>query len=43
MLRNIYLTNKYADVKEEKAKDAEMMGNSTNEQDRTYIKTDGKK
>ena len=43
MLRSIYLTNKYADVKDEKAKDAEMMGNSVNEQDRTYIKTDGKK
>lgn len=42
MLRNIYLTNKYADVKEEQKEDATKMGNSVNEQTKTYIKVDGK-
>ena len=38
MLRHSYLTSKYADVKEEQQQDAELMGHSINEQDKTYIK-----
>ena len=38
MLRKIYLSSKYADVKDEMAKDAEIMGHSTAMQGKVYIK-----
>lgn len=41
-LRKIYLTNKYGDLQKEKAKDAQEMGNSIAEQDKTYIKSNSK-
>jgi len=40
LLRNIYLTDKYSDKNQEKAKDAKMMGNSINVIDSTYVKND---
>lgn len=39
MLRHIYLTNKYGKLKDEQAKDAEAMGHTVAEQNKTYIKT----
>jgi len=38
MLRKIYLSSKYSEVKEEMAKDAEIMGHSTAMQGKVYIK-----
>jgi hypothetical protein len=40
MLRNIYLTDKYSNLNEEKVKDAKAMGNSINVIDSTYVKVD---
>ena len=38
MLRKIYLSSKYADVKEEMAETAKIMGHSTATQSKIYIK-----
>lgn len=38
MLRKIYLSSKYADVKDEMAKDSAIMGHSTDTQSKVYIK-----
>jgi hypothetical protein len=43
MLRNIYLTSKYADVNQEKNDDMTAMGSSVNTADNNYIKLDGPK
>lgn len=40
MLRNIYLTDKYSDLNEEKKKDSVMMGTSTGTIDNQYTKID---
>ena len=40
MLRHIYLSSKYADIKEEQKKDAVAMGHSVAEQQGVYVKTD---
>jgi len=40
MLRNIYLTDKYSNVNDEKVNDAKMMGTSTNVIDSQYTKND---
>lgn len=37
MLRHIFLSDKYADVKEDMAQDAEAMGHSVDEQQNTYV------
>jgi hypothetical protein len=38
MLRSIYLTSKYGNVKQEQEKDSILMSHSTKTQDETYIK-----
>ena len=38
MLRSIYLTSKYGDVKQEQEEDAKMMSHTTDTQNETYIK-----
>tara|TARA_R110001606_G_scaffold291343_2_gene439215 strand:- start:2560 stop:3522 length:963 start_codon:yes stop_codon:yes gene_type:complete len=38
MLRKIYLSSKYADVKDEMAKDAKVMGHSVDTQQKIYVK-----
>jgi hypothetical protein len=38
LLRKIYLSSKYADVKEEMEADANMMGNSVGVQQSVYVK-----
>ena len=43
MLRHIYLSSKYADVKDEQKKDAEAMGHSVAEQQGVYVKNDSTK
>lgn len=44
MLRHIYLSSKYADIKDEQQRDADAMGHSVAEQQGVYVKTDsGKK
>ena len=40
MLRKIYLSSKYADVKEEMKKDAKIMGHSVATQQKVYVKND---
>lgn len=40
MLRKIYLSSKYADVKEEMKKDAQIMGHSVDTQQKIYVKED---
>ena len=39
MLRHIYLSSKYADIKDEQQKDAKAMGHSVAEQQGVYVKT----
>jgi hypothetical protein len=43
MLRHIYLSSKYADIKDEQQRDADAMGHSVAEQQGVYVKTEGKK
>lgn len=43
MLRSIYLTSKYGDVKQEQEEDAKMMSHTTETQNETYIKKVEKK
>ena len=43
MLRKIYLSSKYANVKEEMKKDAKIMGHSVSTQQNVYVKNDEKK
>jgi len=43
MLRSIYLTSKYGDVKQEQEEDAKMMSHTTDTQNETYIKKVEKK
>lgn len=43
MLRHIYLSSKYADVKDEQQRDADAMGHSVAEQQGVYVKTDSSK
>ena len=38
ILRKVYLSSKYSDVKDEMAKDAKMMGNSVGTQQSVYVK-----
>jgi hypothetical protein len=38
MLRHIYLSSKYGDIKEEQQQDAEAMGHSVSEQQGVYVK-----
>lgn len=42
MIRHIYLSSKYADIKEEQQKDAAAMGHSVAEQQGVYVKHDSK-
>jgi len=41
MLRKIYLSSKYSEVKDEMAKDAKVMGHSVDTQQKIYVKKDG--
>jgi hypothetical protein len=40
MMRNMYLTDKYADLNKEKEKDMQAMGTSSGTADNNYIKID---